>query len=211
MATKKLIFRPSWSFFGKILLLFLMSWGFLWASTANAALFLNLGEDIKGESTDKDHKDWIVLNSFDWGVTNSARQSSSGGGSGKVTFSDLTITKPVDTSSPKLLQATSSGTHFSEAKLDVTRLIADKQQTYLEFKFQEVLVSGYQISGTADTIPTETLTLNFSKIEEIFTQFDDKGSVVQQVNGTAVATTPIPASLLLLSSGLIALIGFRRR
>lgn len=189
-------------------LLLMLGFSLMLTNSASAALFLLL-DDIKGESTDKDHKDWIELSSFSFGVTNTAVGSSSGGaGAGKVDLTELTIIKHTDIASPKLFEATAKGSHFPTAVLDDTKIVSDKSVTFLEFKFQDVLISKFDISGTSDSVPTETLSFNFSKIEMIFNQFDNQGDLIQQITGGPVVNVvPIPGGLLLLGSGIIGLMG----
>lgn len=65
------------------------------ASPALAGGYLKLG-DIKGESTDKDHKGEIEVLSWSWGQTNSGGIHHGGGmGSGKVNVQDINVmTRP---------------------------------------------------------------------------------------------------------------------
>jgi type VI secretion system secreted protein Hcp len=195
------------SIFGTILLL-MLGFSLMLANSASAALFLLL-DDIKGESTDKDHPGWIELNSFSFGVTNLGG-GSSGAGAGRVEFSEITITKSTDTASPKLFEAVATGRHFEEATLDDTKTMAGKPVTFLEFKFQNVFVTSFDMIGIANAVPTETVAFNFGKIEMIFNQYDDKGNLIQQIIGGPVNVAPIPGSLLLLGSGLLGLVGWRR-
>jgi type VI secretion system secreted protein Hcp len=75
---------------------------------------------VVGEATDKDHKDWIMIESFSWGV---ARTSSVPGGAGaRVAMNDLTITKEVDRSSPILAEHCAKGSNFSEVTLETKRV-----------------------------------------------------------------------------------------
>ena len=58
---------------------------------AKADIHIKLG-DIKGESTDDKHKDEIDVESFSWGASNPGSMShGGGGGTGRVSFSDLTF------------------------------------------------------------------------------------------------------------------------
>src|SRR5262245_56642668 len=64
--------------------------------TASVA-YLKLG-DIKGESADSNHKDWIEIQSYSWG-TSSARP-----GAAPPSPGTLTISKTLDKASPQLAQ-----------------------------------------------------------------------------------------------------------
>lgn len=75
--------------------------------------FLEL-DGIKGESADTDHKDWIIIESFNWAASNT---TASGGGAGKVSFSDISFTSAVSKACLQLLAACATGQHFPKAKL----------------------------------------------------------------------------------------------
>jgi type VI secretion system secreted protein Hcp len=122
---------------------------------------------IPGESQDSKHKGEIQLESWSWGATNKGTFASGtgGGGAGKVAMQDFSIIKQIDKSSPKLFLACASGQHIPDA-LFTARKAGKDQQEYLKIKFTDLLVSSYQTGGTADQVtPTETFSLNFSKIE----------------------------------------------
>src|SRR6187397_1823524 len=64
--------------------------------------FLKL-DDIKGESADSKHAGEIDVLYWNWGATQTATfQLGTGGGTAKVTVSDIVITKYVDRSTPNL-------------------------------------------------------------------------------------------------------------
>jgi type VI secretion system secreted protein Hcp len=131
--------------------------------------FLKL-DGIIGGSTDKTHKQDIQIDSFSFGVQASVSQSSgSGAGAGKASIQSFTITKPLDSSSPNLLQAAGQGKTIKEADLLFCRKAGGEQQNYLEIKFSNVLVSSVldgQSSGA--NMPTEQVTFAFQKASETF-------------------------------------------
>jgi len=236
---RKLTARSSWSLFGKILL-FLVSFSFIFAGAANATFLLNLGPDIPGGSTDRDHPGWIVLNTLDWGISLTNITNTGGGSSaGKVKFKDLTITKHIDKSSTKLTEYAIDGKTVPNAEVDFTTSGAHPL-TYFKMELKDATISSYDLSGkssdASDSV-TETISFNYSKIELVYNQYDEKGtltgifttgpldaeaspaSIASLVNlyalGTSgppdIAAAPILGSFLLLSSGLIGLIGLRKK
>src|SRR6266545_2397745 len=98
-------------------------------------------EGIKGESTDKDHPDEIVIHSWSWGLGNPASPSAGGGGAGagKVSIQDFNFTMPVSKASPVLMQACATGKHFKDATLSA-RKAGERQQDFLVFKMNDVLI-----------------------------------------------------------------------
>jgi type VI secretion system secreted protein Hcp len=129
--------------------------------------FLKL-DNIKGESTDSKHKDEIEVLSFSFGVSNPTTIGShtGGAGAGKVSFSSFNFMKPVDRSSPVLLQTCASGAHFQSAVF-VVRKAGGTQLEYLKYKFSTVFVESVQWSGThgPDDVPVESVSLVFGRAE----------------------------------------------
>jgi type VI secretion system secreted protein Hcp len=80
-------------------------------------MFLKLN-GLTGESKDKVHTNEIDVLSWSWGMTNNGSAHVGGGaGSGKVSVQDLTLSKFVDSSSPKLMLGCCNGKHFPDALL----------------------------------------------------------------------------------------------
>jgi type VI secretion system secreted protein Hcp len=124
-------------------------------------------DGIKGESADKKHKDTIEIESFSWGVSQTGTASSGGGGgAGKATFKDFNFTAPVNKSSALLFKRAATGEHIKKATLFV-RKSGDSQDDYMTIKLTDVLVSSYQAkpSEASDAVPTDAVSLNFTKIE----------------------------------------------
>jgi type VI secretion system secreted protein Hcp len=121
-------------------------------------------DGIQGESQDKTHKNEIQIDSFSWGAANMGTSARGpGSGAGKVQFHDFSIVKQVDSASPKLMLACAQGQHIKTAVL-TCRKAGKEQQEYLKFNFSGLLVSSFKTGGT-EVLPTEEVSLNFTKIE----------------------------------------------
>ena len=139
------------------------------------AIFMKYG-DLKGEVTATTHKDWIEIQSCQWGV---GRGISAGvGGASKreasaPSVSEITVTKTMDGSSPLLLKEALGGKALV-VKLDLTQT-DDKGShiAYQKYILTNCLVSGYSISSGGDR-PSESLSLNFTKIDSEYLKIDDK-------------------------------------
>jgi type VI secretion system secreted protein Hcp len=132
---------------------------------AAADYFLKL-DGIKGESVDDKHKDWIQLDSFSWGVTNTAHISAGGGGAGRATFSDFEFTAPTTTASPQLFLACASGKHIKSGMLSV-RKAGEVPFEFLKLTFTNLLVSFYKERGPAaaeNLPPQDSVGLLFQKV-----------------------------------------------
>jgi type VI secretion system secreted protein Hcp len=151
-------------------------------------------EGIPGEAADADHKDWIHIESFSWGMSQSSA-TGGGGGAGKVNVHDISITKSIDKSSPKLMLQCCTGQHIPQAMLSYTRETGRGPVEYLKIKLTDILVSGYKFSpdlrGT-DALPVDTLSLNFTKIEMTYLQYDDATGELKDVVTAECDFTPEP-------------------
>jgi type VI secretion system secreted protein Hcp len=139
-------------------------------------MFIKIG-DAGGESADHKHKGEIDVLSWQWGMSQSGTGHIGGGsGSGKVSVQDLTFTKYIDKSSPKLMLSCCNGKHFPEALLTV-RKAGEKPIEYVKIKLTEVLVSSISTGGSGgEDRLTETITLNFSQVAVDYTSQKADGS-----------------------------------
>ncbi|MGA2606902.1 MAG: type VI secretion system tube protein Hcp [Terriglobia bacterium] len=122
--------------------------------------------NIKGESAASKHMDEIELLSWSWGATNPTTIVGSGMSAGKVSMSDLTITKRVDKSSPKLLELCITGKHVDEVTLYCSKQTGQKTpDDFLTIKFWQVYVSSHQAGGShGEDVGTESLSFAYGKI-----------------------------------------------
>jgi type VI secretion system secreted protein Hcp len=131
--------------------------------------FLKL-DDVNGEVQDSQFANWIEVDSFSWGISQTGTSASGGGGgAGKASFQDLHITKPTDKSSAALFQKCASGQHFDKCQLYVRKAGGDASgasSVFLKIELDDVLVSGVQFEGASEGAerPSEDVTLNFAKI-----------------------------------------------
>jgi type VI secretion system secreted protein Hcp len=111
-------------------------------------------------------------------VSNSGSAHQGGGaGAGKVTVHDVSITKYVDSSSPKLLLNCCEGTHYANALLTIRKAGGDSPVEYLKIKMQEVLITSVSTGGAGDLDRlTESVCLNFAKVSVEYTPQDAKGA-----------------------------------
>lgn len=135
-------------------------------------------DGIDGESTDDKHKGWIEMTSYNHGVNQavSSTASSSGGASAeRATFRDFSFTKELDIASPALALACADGTHIDEITVELCRAGKDKVK-FMEYKFKNCLISGVEVGGTGSgEIPTESVAINYGKINWAYTQQKREG------------------------------------
>ncbi|WEF34213.1 Hcp family type VI secretion system effector [Pseudoduganella chitinolytica] len=141
-------------------------------------MFINMGADIKGETTDEAQKkknDIDVL-AWSWGMSQSGTtHMGGGGGSGKASFQDLSFTKYVDSASNALMFALARGKHVEKAELLVRKAGAG-QVDYIKITMEEVLVTSISTGGSGgEDRLTENVTLNFAKVNFVYKPQDEKG------------------------------------
>jgi type VI secretion system secreted protein Hcp len=105
-----------------------------------------------------------------WGFTAQSAASGHGisGGEAKPKLGDLRIVKSQDKSTPKLALACANGVHFPKATLYVRKSGGGQALT---LTLTNALISSYSMSSGGDR-PTESLTINFTKIEFQYTKQD---------------------------------------
>ncbi len=140
-------------------------------------MFIQIGT-VKGESTDKVHKDKIDVLAWSWGMSNSANAAIGGGaGAGKVNMQELSFTKYVDKASSFLQLACASGAHYPDALLIVRKSGGDAPLEYIKIKLSKVFISAVSTGGSGgEDRLTENVTLNFAKVEFEYQPQNDKGA-----------------------------------
>lgn len=135
-------------------------------------------DGIKGESMDNTHKDEVDITNWNFGLTQSGTtHEGPGAGGGKVNFSDMTISKKCDISTPAIIKNCCSGKHIKEATLTVRKAGGDAPVEYYVVKMTDLIVSSYSTGGMdgMDRFE-ETITLNFRQVEITYTPQDSTGS-----------------------------------
>jgi type VI secretion system secreted protein Hcp len=131
---------------------------------------------LKGEVSQETHKEWIEINSLQWGV---GRGIGSGVGGGSLressapSVSEITVTKVMDIASPLLLKE-SLGGKAVEVKIEITQTDdSGKHVSFQKYVLTNTLISGYSISSGGDR-PSESLSLNFTKFDSEYMNIDDQ-------------------------------------
>ena len=130
--------------------------------------FVKIG-DIKGEATDQDHKDWIIIESMSSPIYRSIPEGAKDQQrtKGETTLGDIVVSRQLDKSSTKLQEACASGKFFTEVEFHFCTTVKGKQEPYLKYKLKNVIVSSYSFHGNASgsPLPSEQVTLGFTEVE----------------------------------------------
>lgn len=139
------------------------------------AIYMKFG-NIAGDVTTDGFKDWISVDSFQWGVGRGIGSAAGGLDNREGTepsISEVTVSKQMDKSSPKLFQDAVGGDLSTTVKFAFTTTSKDKVDKFLEYELTNCGLSGYSISSGGDR-PTESISLNFTKVVWSFTAKDAK-------------------------------------
>src|SRR5262245_61718393 len=110
-------------------------------------MFLRI-KGITGESRDAKHGKEIDVLAWRWGTDKSGTMHTGrGGGSGKVSVQDLSITKYVDAASHALLLASCNGRHYDEALLTV-RKAGKFPLEYIKITMNECMIKAVTTGGS---------------------------------------------------------------
>jgi type VI secretion system secreted protein Hcp len=139
-------------------------------------MFLKI-EGLDGESADDVHADEIDILAWSWGLSQSGTMHmGKGGGSGKVSVQDISITKWIDSSSHDLVRKCCNGAHFEKAILTVRKAGEDPLE-YLVITMKEIIVTSVSTGGSGgEDQLTENVSLNFKEFEVVYTPQEKDGS-----------------------------------
>ncbi len=140
-------------------------------------MFLDIEGEITGESQDDSHKDEIDVLAWSWGLSQSGSfHVGGGGGAGKASFQDISITKWIDNASPILMLYCANGDHFTKAKLTI-RKAGKKPLEYLVIEMTKVMVTSVSTGGSGgEDRLTENISLNFAEVKVSYQKQKDDGS-----------------------------------
>jgi len=129
-------------------------------------MFLKL-EGVEGEAQDKTHAKEIDVLAWSWGMSQSGTMhTGSGGGGGKVSIQDISVTKYIDKSSTVLQSYCSSGAQFKEGTLVVRKAGGTNPLEYLKIKMSSVIITSYSTGGSGgQDLLTENISLNFAEVD----------------------------------------------
>jgi type VI secretion system secreted protein Hcp len=140
-------------------------------------MFLEL-DGVKGETGDKAFKSKNAMDilAWSWGLSNSGTfHSGTGGGAGKASFQDISVTKYIDLASPNLMLFCANGKHVSKGTITV-RKAGEKPLDYLKISMKNILVSSYTTGGSGgEDRLTENVSLNFAQVKVEYAQQAEAG------------------------------------
>lgn len=135
-------------------------------------IYLQL-DGIQGDATHQAHQGWTDISSISWSLQremNTLVGASQNREGKQPSVGHVTLTKTSDRSTPKLITEAAAGQAGKIAKIHLVTT-GSPGNTYLEFTLSNVLFSSYTIGSKGDR-PSESITLDFTKIETKYTPTD---------------------------------------
>jgi len=152
-------------------------------------IFLKI-DGIEGESTDIKHPRELQLESFGWGVQQPPSISttettlSTRTPRPKATFQDFAFRHRIDKASPMLVMACAMGTRIPSAVM-VARTAGAQPLEFLKIVLTDVFVSSVALdTAGGDTVPVESVTFRYGKVEMEYRGRKPDGSADAPVTAT---------------------------
>jgi len=152
------------------------------------AIYMKM-DGVKGQSQTEGHKDEVTLESFQFGASRNIASSAKNANreASAPSLSEVTVTKSQDASSSDLLKLSFAG-EGKKAVFSFTKAGTDgKVQVYMTITLENCLVSSFNCSahgGEGNSIPMESLSLNFTKIEYKMLPSDPKNKTAAPMLAT---------------------------
>lgn len=153
-------------------------------------------EGIKGNVTADGYKDHIAVDSVQFGVGRGISMEPgkmSNREATRPTISEITVTKPADTSATSLFKEAVTGSAGKKVTIKFVQTGTDKVIEYMAYALEDVLISGYSVSASGDSDPIESISLSFAKIMVNYNDFDksNKSANPQRVGYDLTAAKPL--------------------
>ena len=141
----------------------------------NAYLYV---DGTPGPSTSR--TDHIDILSFSWGVSNTSTYGQGASGqeakAGRADFSNLSIMKVLDKTTPNLCDHCASGNILTKVYILYDKPVGDKQQAYYRIWLKDALITSVQNSGSNEN-PTESVSFAYQAVEIAYAPEKDDGSL----------------------------------
>jgi type VI secretion system secreted protein Hcp len=178
---------------------------FVVAPMASASDYFLKIDGVNGETTTGNTPGAIAVNGFEWSAENKVTigSASSGAGAGKASLNEITIEKPVDSTSPVLFGMLGQG-----AKINGMELVARKPgpagsaPIFMRYTFQLVFVTSQTQTGSAgDDGIQEKLTFSYGAVKQTYVKPGTAGTPAttnvfgswnQVMNSSSMAIAGLP-------------------
>lgn len=153
-------------------------------------------DGVKGNVTADGYKDHIAVLSLQFGVGRGISMEAgkmSNRETSRPSLSEITITKVADVSVTSFFKEAVTGSAGKKVVIKFVRTGKDKVQEFMDYTLEDVLVSSYSVSASADGEPVESISLSYSKIMINYSDFDktNKAGSPQRVGYDLTTAKPL--------------------
>lgn len=140
-------------------------------------ILLKFEKEIKGSSNAGGHVGWINIDTLQFSVSRSV--TSTGGNTTRKAsnpeFNNFSLTKATDIASADLYFQAVGGDSLGKAEIHFVQMEGTNKepQVYLKYELHDAIITSYNINSGGDH-PTETISINFTKIVKQYDHFDGK-------------------------------------
>lgn len=152
----------------------------LFAPFAHAAIYVHI-DGIDGDVTAAGHEKWIEAVSVGYGVSRAISWATGRLEASRPNFSEVSILKGLDISSPALLTEAAVG----KPRIWTIDFVTDtaSPQLYYQLVLEEALISSVSHAFQSDGTPVENVSVVFAKITWMFVPFDAAGKPGSPIRG----------------------------
>jgi type VI secretion system secreted protein Hcp len=137
-------------------------------------------KNIEGNVTTANYKGWIELENVEFGIQRELKTRvgmASDRAAITPVFSEVSISKMIDQASNELMLKSCGDKALPE--VDIHFCKSDKDSSpFMKIKLSNVMIGRYHTNAAKDTVPYETLTLSFTKIQRTYLGRDGSGSTL---------------------------------
>ena len=140
------------------------------------SIYMNI-DGITGNVSAAGHENWIEVHSLNWGVGRgimTATGNVKDREASAPSISEVSVTKTMCPASPHLFTEACIG-KGKTIQIHLVKTDASNLETYMEYTLEDAVLSGYSVSSGGDR-PTESLSINFTKVEMKFIPWKDDGT-----------------------------------
>ena len=141
------------------------------------AMYLKLGDEIKGEASDDAHKDFCDIHSLAVGVDQPVSAIGTGGrASGRSVGSPVSVSMTADKAYPDIYHHCATGKHIVGDVIFHQVQDSESKIVYEEIKFKECMISSCQLNSSGSEKPYVSISFVYDEIEINHTPVKDDGS-----------------------------------
>ncbi len=135
-------------------------------------------EGIDGESKDATHEGWSDIESFNQELGSTIRTIATARTRVVANFGNtIGIVKKIDKSSPKIMEALTSGRRIRLVEMELSRPGGREGESMViyNYRLENVSVTKYIVMGNNSELPTEEITITFEKQKVRYSMYDENG------------------------------------